>query len=76
MAEITNDLIYEVLKSMQGRLDRIDHTLVEVKSEIQAVRGHMLAIQQVVANIYSRLGNLEGRVDRIDVRLGLAEATH
>ena len=33
----------------------------------------MLAIQQDVANIYSHLGHLEDRVDRIEIRLGLVE---
>lgn len=62
MADVTNDLIYEVLKSIQTRLDRMDFTLSEVKAELQAVRGHMLAVQQDTSNIYGRLGSF-GRPD-------------
>ena len=31
MADVTNDLIYEVLKSMQTRLDRIDGNVAGVR---------------------------------------------
>ncbi|MBU1346588.1 MAG: DUF1664 domain-containing protein [Alphaproteobacteria bacterium] len=76
MVEVTNALIYEGLKSVQSRLDRMDNTLGEVKTEIQAVRGHMVAIQQDVGNIYGRVEQMDGRVDRIEKRLGLLDPAH
>ena len=76
MSAITNELIYEVLKSMQSRLDGMDGTLVEVKTEIQAVRSHMVGVQQDVANIYSKLGDHDDRLARIETRLGLLEPAH
>lgn len=73
MAHVTNELMYEVLKSIQQQTQRMDLTLGEVKLELQAIRGHQLAMQQDISVIYSRLGSIEQRVDRIDRRLGLLE---
>ena len=73
MAEVTNALMYEVLKSIQQQTQRMDLTLGEVKLELQAIRGHQLAMQQDISVIYSRLGSIEQRVDRIERRLGLLE---
>ena len=73
MADVTNELMFEVLKQMQERLGNIDHKLDEVKSELQAIRGHALATQQDTANIYRALANHETRFDRIEKRLGLIE---
>ena len=38
MAEVSADLVYEVLKSLQARLDRTDHRLEELSHGLQAVR--------------------------------------
>ena len=73
MAEVTNELIHEVLKAMQARLSNIEGSMVEVKTEIQAVRGHMLAIQTDVANLYAGQANIEFRLGRIERRLELTE---
>lgn len=76
MADVTNALMYELLKSMQTRLVRMDGKLDEVKLELQAIRGHQLAIQQDVSVIYTKLGNIEDRTRRIEFRLGPVEPTH
>lgn len=73
MAEVTNELMYEVLKSIQSRLDRIEAGIGEVKSELVSVRGHMIAIQSDVHNIYGVLARHDERLDRIERRLDLRE---
>jgi hypothetical protein len=72
MAEVTNELIYEVLKKIQDRLGGLEHGVHEVRSEIVALRGHMIAVQQDVANIYGRVATMEVRLDHIERRLDLA----
>ncbi|OGN43883.1 MAG: hypothetical protein A2093_10185, partial [Caulobacterales bacterium GWE1_67_11] len=62
MADVTNDLIYEVLKSMQTRLDRIDGNVAGVRGELQAMRLHLNGLNQDVSNLYQI-------VDRQDARL-------
>ena len=76
MAEVTNALMYEVLKSIQQQTQRMDLTLGEVKLELQAIRGHQLAMQQDISVIYSRLGSIELRFDSIERRLGSSEPAH
>jgi hypothetical protein len=74
MADVTNELIYEVLKSMQGKLTSLDEGVKEVRGEIAALRGHVIAIQQDTANIYSRVAGVEVRLDHIERRLDLVDA--
>jgi hypothetical protein len=81
MAEVTNELIYEVLKLMQERIGRLDGKIAsvhgelrDIKSELQAIRGHMLATQQDITSIYGRLGQHGDQLDRINRRLDLVDA--
>jgi hypothetical protein len=74
MAEVTNELMYEVVKQIQADTSSLKLTVAEVKGELQALRGHVLAIQQDIHNIYATLTRHETRFDRIERRLGLVEA--
>ena len=76
MADVTNDLLYEVLKSIHGRLDRMEMTMGEVKGELQAIRQHQLATSQEVGNIYVKLGRHDDQLNRIETRLGLLDPAH
>ena len=71
MAEVTNELIYEVLKGIQFRMSNMEDGIREVKGELVAIRGHMLATQSDIANIYDKLGKIEHRVERIERRLDI-----
>jgi hypothetical protein len=74
MAEVTNELIYEVLKSMQTRLSNIEMGMAEMRTELRELRGHMLAVQTDIANLYVGQGNIEARLGRIERRLELTDA--
>lgn len=76
MADVTTDLLYEVLKSIQGRLDRMEMTMGEVKGELQAIRQHQLATSQEVGNIYVKLCRHDDQLNRIETRLGLLDPAH
>ena len=71
MAEVSNELIYEVLKQVQQRLDKVDHKVDELKSEMNAVRGHLISMQQDIHNIYGVMGRHDLRFERIERRLEL-----
>ena len=73
MAEVSNELIFEVLKQMQQRLDRVDHKIDEIKSELNALRGHQML--QDFQNVYAILGRSDMRLDHIERRLELSDAT-
>ncbi len=65
MAEVSNEPLYEVLKNLQARMSRFEQTHSEIKTELQAVRGHMLAHQTDIAKLYA-----------ISARQGTPSGTH
>jgi tetrahydromethanopterin S-methyltransferase subunit G len=73
MAEVTNELLYELMKSFHKRFDNLDFKVTEVKSELQSMRGTLISVQQDIHNIYMVLGRHGDRLDRIDRRLDLRE---
>ena len=80
MAEVSSELIYEVLKAMQARLDRTDHRLEELSHGVQAVRLAMAGVslemngvQTELAGIHATLIRHEHQLDRIERRHELNE---
>ncbi|OQP88085.1 hypothetical protein BTR14_01020 [Rhizobium rhizosphaerae] len=73
MANVTNELMYELLKRMNQRFDRVDQAVGELKNEMQSMRGTLISIHQDIHNIYGILGRHESRLDRIENRLELRE---
>jgi septation ring formation regulator EzrA len=74
MAEVSNELIFDVLKQVQHRLDRVDNKVDELKSEMNALRGHLISLQQDTHNIYGMLGRHDVHLERIERRLELSDA--
>ncbi len=73
MAEVTNELMYELLKSMHQRMDRLETGIGEVKQELVSIRLSVMGVQNDVHNIYGMLGRHDERLDRIEKRLQLHE---
>lgn len=73
MAEVSSELIYEVLKQIRDDVALLKHGQSELKSEMQAFRGHMIAMQQDIHNIYTTLYRYDDRLERIERRLDLVE---
>ncbi|MBE0692736.1 MAG: hypothetical protein IH590_06470 [Aquamicrobium sp.] len=73
MTEVTNELIYEILKGIQFRLDKIEAGIDELRQGHNAMRGHMISIQTDISNIYGILGRHDQRLERIEKRLELHE---
>ena len=76
MVDVTNALIYEVLKSVQVQLVRLGNELGEVKAELRGIRGHIGGMQHDITNIYLKLADHDDRLERIETRLGLIEPAH
>lgn len=70
MAEISTELLYEVLKSIQVRLAGVDGKIDELKHDMQVMRSHTIGIQQEISGIHATLV----RLDRIERRLELTDA--
>ncbi|MCC7347906.1 MAG: hypothetical protein IT538_10965 [Variibacter sp.] len=73
MADVTNELIYEVLKQIQERLGTFDQKVDEVKRELVAIRLHSLGVQEDIRNIYTMLSIHDSRLERIERRLDIRE---
>jgi hypothetical protein len=74
MAEVSNELLYEVLKSLQPDIGEMKSSIGDVKTELNALRGHMISLQQDVHNIYGILGRHDLHLERIERRLELSDA--
>ena len=73
MPEVTNELLYEVLNGVQTRVGNIEFGQREMRSELRAVRGHMVAMQTDISNLYDGQAKIELRLERIERRLELVD---
>ena len=73
MAEVTNELLFEVLKRMQQEMAGMRLDIGEIRSELVSIRGTLVSAQHDIHNIYMVLGRQDVRLDRIDRRLDLRE---
>jgi hypothetical protein len=73
MTEVTNEPMYELLKNIHQRMDRLENGLGEIKHEIISVRLSLMGTQTDVHNIYGMLARHDERLDRIERRLELRE---
>lgn len=80
MAEVTNELIYEVLKSIQDRLGNIENRLSAVEVRLDSL-GEQVRAQTMsqnatnidVANLYRMFTTMDNRLLRIERRLDIVE---
>lgn len=73
MAEVTNELMYELLKKIHQRMDKLENGMGEIKHEIVAMRLQALSTQTDINNIYAVTGRMDQRLERIEKRLELHE---
>jgi len=73
MTNVSNELLYEVLKSMQDSLSDVKAQLREVRDEIRAMRTHMLAFQTDINNLYNGQAEMSLRLERVERRLNLTD---
>lgn len=75
MVEVTNELIYEVLKKIQPDVSLVRTTQQSMSEELSAMRGHMVAMQKDIHNLYDMSHEHGRRLDRIEWRLELRDET-
>jgi hypothetical protein len=73
MVEITNELMYEILKPMQTDVAALREGQRETNAALNAIQIHMVGMQQDIQNIYATLTRHEARLDRIERRLEISE---
>ena len=80
MADVSNELIYEVLKPVQSRLPNIEHKLEEIDGRHAVLIGRLESVRMEVAaahigieSIYKSISHSDGRLARIERPLELSE---
>nr|WP_250813467.1 hypothetical protein [Neorhizobium tomejilense] len=73
MAEITSELMYELLKKIHQRFDKVELSIGELRADHMTLRGQLHVLQGDVNNLCVTVGHIENRLDRIDNRLELRE---
>jgi len=73
MAEVTNELLYEVLKKLQADMAEVKKTLsdhghqfIRIREEINALRGDDLRRESMQAQMDHRLERIEHRLQLTD----------
>jgi septal ring factor EnvC (AmiA/AmiB activator) len=81
MADVTPELMFEVLKAVQARLAQLDGKFDEFNQRMQASQTSQNAMRQEITGVYQELLGVhatlvrqEGRLDRIERRLELNDA--
>ncbi len=74
MTEATEGLILEILKSIQGRLGRIELDISEIKSRLSHVEVSVAQQAVQTAEINGRMDRFDERLSRIERRLDLTAA--
>ncbi len=75
MAEITNELMYEVLKHIQEDVATLKEGQREHSAPLNAIRIHMVGMQQDIQNLYAAFIRHEPQLDRIERRLEITEVS-
>lgn len=73
MSEITNDLIYEILKSIQSQVAIVREDMDSVKVRLSSIDTRLGIVHTDIANQSERIDRLESRLGRVEVRLNLTD---
>lgn len=69
MSNITNELMFETLKKMQGDMAHMRLPLNEVRAEMSGIRSTLHSIGGDILNICGKLARHDEQLDRIENRL-------
>ncbi|QBK30411.1 hypothetical protein [Roseitalea porphyridii] len=71
MTDQTQELMFEILKNLQGEVRMLREGQRDIKEELIAVRLHQHAAQGELNALLSRMGGVENRLERIERRLDI-----
>lgn len=69
MAEITNELMLELLRSIDQQIGELSQDFSEMTSELGSIRGHLIATEADLKNICGVLTRQDASLERIERRL-------
>jgi hypothetical protein len=71
---ITNELLYEVLKSIQAQVALVREDVDSIKARLTSVDTRLGLVHTDMANQAERLDRMESRMGRVESRLNLTDA--
>jgi hypothetical protein len=74
MPQITNELMYEVLKAIQARVDGMDKILKDLAHGQIRIREDLNNFQRDTIRLDTRFTDVSNRLERIEIRLNLTDA--
>ena len=72
--EVTNELIYEVLKSVQAQVSLSREDVNNIKVRMTSVEQRLGLVHTDMSHQSDRLDRIDVRLDKIEKRLGLVDA--
>jgi predicted nucleic acid-binding Zn-ribbon protein len=73
MAEAIQELMYEVLRNLHQRFDKVDHSLSELRQDLISLRGQIHSLRGDINGLRINGVRTDDRLDRIQTRLDLRE---
>ena len=73
MTEVTNELIYEVLKSVQAQVALLRDDMDNVKARLTSIDTRLGLVHTDMAHQSERSDRLEFRISRVETRLNLTD---
>ena len=75
MAEnVTNELMFETLKKMQGDMSSIRDEMKIMRGEMTAMKTHLLGLVQSDLTRDGEIAGIKDQLERINIRLGLRDS--
>jgi hypothetical protein len=71
----SDDLVLEILKNVQANVALLRDDMASVKAGITSMRTEMAGMHTELAGLHVDIAGQSGRLDRIEKRLGLIEAS-
>ncbi len=71
---ITNELMYEVLKSIQAQVALIREDMDSVKIRLTSQDNRLGHVLHAIGDLHTDLAEVSGRMDRLEHRLGRVES--
>ncbi len=74
MADVALEGFQNLVDQLIADVGEVKSSIGDVKTELNALRGHMISLQQDVHNIYGILARHDSHLERIESRLEISEA--
>lgn len=74
MTQVTDELMYEVLKSIQAQVALIREDVDSIKTRLTSLDTRVGLVHNDLAHLSDRMDRLESRMSRVENRLNLGDA--